>query len=629
MYRYFFLIWDPRSLQAAATARLLSERIVSVASGWARAFEANGVVAFHAGLVESAGGPLRLGQGGGAVFGRIFHNDMEDAAAAVRVVFDSDESVRVLQSGGRRLIDKYWGRYVALVHDPASSETWVLRDPSGGLPCLMTSHQGVNLVFSDLEDCLGFGIGHFTINWAFIRRLVGFSAIQVRETGLNEVSEIQSGERVRFSGNSIHRSIEWNPLAIAQTDTIQDPGTAVAELRRTVRSCVHVWASCYTDILHNLSGGLDSSIVLSCLKDAPSRPNITCLNYFGGGPDEDERKYARAMAQLAKVELVEHRLDVREARLQDIQRLRRSARPWFYFYELEHGEFEAQLALERQAGGLFSGSGGDGVFFQTRADLAVTDYLFDHGLGSGLLGVAVDAARISRASVWPLLFKALRARVSPRSWRPLDVAPTVTRTLVSQDIQRSVSRDPAILHPWFADRSLRGIPPGTLWHIMSVAVAPAFYSSLEGGPNPERVLPLLSQPLVELCLRTPTYVLIRNGMDRATARRAFAGDIPPEIAKRRSKGRIDQHVRNVLDANLDFVRDLLLNGRLVREGLLDRQSLELYLTRERSPADHQYAEILHEHLCTEAWLGRWLDVRSAAAATDNVDGPLSHQVLRT
>jgi hypothetical protein len=67
----------------------------------------------------------------------------------------------------------------------------------------------------------------------------------------------------------------------------------------------------------------------------------------------------------------------------------------------------------------------------------------------------------------------------------------------------------------------------------------------------------------------------------------------------------------------------------VKEGLLDRRNLELYLTRERSPADFQYAEILQEHLCIEAWLSRWLDQSESAAATDRLAGPLPHQVLRT
>jgi len=629
MYRYFVLVWNPRDLKAAVSARALSERMVSVASGWVRAFEAEGICAFHAGLGEGASATFLLDHGAGAVFGRIFNRDIEDTATARRVEFDHTESLKIVQTGGRRLIERYWGRYVALIQDAGTSETWILRDPSGAMPCLLSTYQGVNLVFSDLEDCAALGLRHFTVNWDYIRQLLAYSGYQSRETALNEVSEVQFGERVRFSGNTLHRSLEWNPLAIAQTNPIPDPETAVAELRRTTRACVHAWASCYSDIVHNLSGGLDSSIVLSCLKDAPSRPNITCLHYFGTGPDEDERKYARMMANLVKVELIEHQLDVQEARLDQILKLRLSSRPWFYMYELEHGRFEGQLAAEREAKSLFSGAGGDGVFFQARADLAVTDYLFDHGIGRDLLRVAVDAARISRKSIWPLLLNATRARALPRRWHPLSVGARPERTVVSQEVLQRAKRDPKLIHPWLANRSLRGVPPGILWHVLSVAASPAYYNSFETGPYPERTLPLMSQPLVELCLRTPTYVLIRNGMDRATARRAFASDLPPEIIKRRNKGRVDQHIRNVMDANLNFVRDMLLNGRLVKAGLLDRRNLELYLTRERSPADFQYSEILHEHLCIEAWLSRWLDNRESAPASDRFEGPLPHQALRT
>src|SRR3984893_1808191 len=330
MYRYFVLVWNSRDLTAAASARALCERMASVASSWVRAFEAEGICAVHAGLGEGASQTVLLDHGAGAVFGRIFNRDIDNTASALRVEFDRGESLKIVQTGGRRLFERYWGRYVALIQDAATSETWILRDPSGGMPCLMTTHQGVNLVFSDLEDCVALGIRHFTVSWEYIRGVLAYSGYQSRETALKEVSEVQFGERLRFSGNTLHRSLEWNPLAIAQTNPIQDPQIAVAELRRTTRACVHAWASCYSDIIHNLSGGLDSSIVLSCLKDAPSHPNVTCLHYFGTGPDEDERKYARLMASHAKTELLEHQLDVTEVKLEEMLKLRRSARPWFY-----------------------------------------------------------------------------------------------------------------------------------------------------------------------------------------------------------------------------------------------------------------------------------------------------------
>ena len=48
-----------------------------------------------------------------------------------------------------------------------------------------------------------------------------------------------------------------------------------------------------------------------------------------------------------------------------------------------------------------------------------------------------------------------------------------------------------------------------------------FYDPLGQGNEAERISPLFSQPLMELCLRIPTYVLTEGGWDRAVARRAF------------------------------------------------------------------------------------------------------------
>src|ERR1700716_624926 len=115
MYRYFVLIWNPRDLQAASIARSLCERMLSLPPRWIRAFQADGIAAFHAGLGEGASETLLLDHGAGAVFGRIFNRDIPSTAAAVRVEFDFNESLKIVQTGGRRLIERYWGRYVGLV----------------------------------------------------------------------------------------------------------------------------------------------------------------------------------------------------------------------------------------------------------------------------------------------------------------------------------------------------------------------------------------------------------------------------------------------------------------------------------------------------------------------------------
>jgi asparagine synthase (glutamine-hydrolysing) len=610
MYRYFALIWNPGDERSGLAAAALEERLNASPTGWSRVLKATGLLVLHAGTSGADGlngtsDALAL-PNAGVVLGRVFTRSIESPQAAARVIFDEGESSQIVATGCRRLLENYWGRYVAIVRNSATGEVWVLRDPSGGFPCWLTRHEGVAIVCSDIEDCDALGVVSFSVNWSYIAGFVAHAGLQIRETALNEVSEVQPGERLRFSAGSMQRSMEWNPVAIARRATIETAEEAAAALRATTIGCVHTWASCHKGILHNLSGGLDSSIVLSCLVTAPSRPELVCLNYFSTGPHEDERCYARAMAERAGAELVEHQLDPRAVRLQKLLSLRRSPRPWFYVYEIEHGAFEGELAARHGADGLFSGSGGDGVFFQARADLAVIDYFFAHGFGAGLMSTAIDAARVSRKSIWPLLWQAVRMRILRPQWDPIAAMKPIARTIVNSELLETAKRNTALTHPWLTPADTRGVPPGILWHITSVSMPPAYYSSFQRDSYPERTMPLLSQPLVELCLRIPTYVLIRSGRDRAVARRAFERDLPNEIVRRQAKGRTDQHVRNILDANLDFLRELLLDGLLVRHGFLNRAALELYLRRDRSPADFQYAEILQEHACTEAWLRRWV-----------------------
>ena len=150
----------------------------------------------------------------------------------------------------------------------------------------------------------------FTVNWNYITGLVAHAGLQARDTALNEVSEVQAGERLRlfFAACSNGRCSGIRSTS-PETAPLESADEAVALLRTTTEGCVHTWASCYSGILHNLSGGLDSSIVLSCLKSAPSRPRVTCLNYFTTGPNEDERHYARLMAERSDIELVECKLE--------------------------------------------------------------------------------------------------------------------------------------------------------------------------------------------------------------------------------------------------------------------------------------------------------------------------------
>jgi asparagine synthase (glutamine-hydrolysing) len=103
----------------------------------------------------------------------------------------------------------------------------------------------------------------------------------------------------------------------------------------------------------------------------------------------------------------------------------------------------------------------------------------------------------------------------------------------------------------------------------------------------------------------PTYLLTRGGRGRALARRAFASELPVQIATRRSKGGMEEHLKEILNSNLEFARGVLVNGQLVSRGLLDRAAVEAVLSGAPTTLPGSLGHI-HTFIGIELWLGRWM-----------------------
>lgn len=587
MYRYFALVWRAIDMPASATAERLQARLAE-AHPWRCVIRRHGFALFDTGGSLSAQ-TLALPEEAGAILGRIFRRDGPGG-------FNED---MVKWAGPKALIDRYWGQYVGILRDPYNSAITVVRDPSGALPCLLVQHDNVHLIFSDLEDCQALGVIDFSVDWSYLAAALAYPIMACRDTALNQVSELQPGEAFVFDRGSTWRELWWNPLEVAQRERIEDFSAATQQLCAATHAAVHACAEGHEKIVLALSGGLDSSIVLSCLASTPAQ--ITCVNHFGNGPAEDERRYARLMAQHAGTTLKEHPVTPADVDLRRVLELRPSARPSMYLHELTVGRVETALALETGATTIFSGAGGDGVFFQSYPHLTVMDYALERGF-AGLMPVALAVAMRSGKSVWSLLGQALSARLNRRAKNPMQLEDPSIRSVVNADFLRLAGCESRFQPLWLASEWARRARPGVLWHALTVSLAPVFYSAFE-RTRPQYAFPLLSTLVVETALRIPTYLLMRGGVDRAVARQAF--DLPPQISQRYDKGGANDAFRDILDHNLDFVREVMLDGSLATRGYLDRAKLEVYLTPGKAARDGQYTEILQNYFCMQAWLNRW------------------------
>ncbi len=609
MFRYVAFVWDDQDAAARECARALLDRHSAAGEGWRVGLRGRGVEVRHAGADAEACIAHGLAEGDGVVLGTLFARSPEGVSTPAPRPLGAAASRAMLDSNGRHLIESVWGRYVAFLHDAQARVTWVLRDPTGGLPCYLLRWRAVDIYFSRIDDVLALLDAPLGVNWPYLIASVCFLREHCAATALREVTQVLAGQCVEIRAGVAKRHFYWDPLRIAGTEAIEDPAAAVAAMRQCVRDVVHAWASRYEHLLLSLSGGLDSSIVLACLKDAPSSPRLTCFHYYPLGADLDERAFARSAAQKAGLELIERPRDSSFS-LQPLLTVQRAPEPTNYPYFLEHSRHEAQLAAELGAAALVIGYGGDQLFYQERAEWAAGDFLHRRGPRPGVLRVALDAAQMDQISIWHVLREAASGYLLHRRWSLLQEAGRMRPLLVPSVIEQA-RRSAEFLHPLL--RHPRGAPSGKLWHAHQLSQPYDFYDPLGREGDAQRISPLYSQPLVELCLRIPVYVLTHGGWDRAVARRAFYDDLPPEIRNRRHKGGIEEHLRLTLEHNRPFLRELLLDGALVREGIVDRARLAEVLSGRATRIGTGASELL-EYAGIEAWLRRSAQTLPRAAA---------------
>lgn len=615
MFRYLGLTWNVLDLHAGATARFIAQRLIASSNEWRSSVELPGLAVFHTDARPSSSLIYPLARDAGVVVGKLFKKSTIVGVPRDEVSLGAAETDEIQADGGRHLTRAYWGRYVAFLRDGVSRTSWVLRDPTGALPCYTTVFQGVRIYFSYTEDCLALRLMQFSHNWRYITAYTCYPRIvQARDTALEGVSEIQPGECLKISADgAAERTWYWNPVNIIREGRIDDIREAIRRVRDTTQQCVAHWASCYPRVLHLLSGGLDSSIVFKCLLKVLEPSQIVGMTYFNSlSLAADERRYARMITDGSGTKLVEWEERVWEDGLDAILGIPRSATPWMMQYYSTHSRSEAQVAKEHGVSAIFYGVGGDQLFFRGPLNLIAADYMYDNGFGRDLPGLIVEIARAERVSVWTVLRDAMRKGWLRQKWDPLAVVREVKMQSVRTEVLEATKSDSYLRHPWLEDTA--GVPWCKCEHARSVAVSHDFYDPMAASDSPERVRPLVSQPLIELCLQIPTYILAQGAYDRVVERRAFKHELPHDIVWRRSKGIFDAYYQHLLRTNARFLRELLLDGQLVKEGILDRQKLEDALSGKRTSMTRVVAEIVVFHAGTEAWLQSWRRIPQRVAA---------------
>ncbi|WP_228126865.1 asparagine synthase-related protein [Candidatus Viadribacter manganicus] len=532
----------------------------------------------------------------GAIFGSLFQRQRLGAAPLGDIT--PSQTSRLVESGrGAELSRDYWGAYLAVLHDTGQDELVIVREAAGAHPIYYGRLGKSMAVFSHAEDFLALA-DEAQPDFEFLSAFCAQSRLVTPRTAIKDVRELMAGEELCLgrAPGAVAKCVVWAPIANARSFTSEEFDAAAGGLRETVFAVARSWSQTSSEIVHRLSGGLDSSIVLGALKRATTG-ELLAVNAFPADVAEgDERRYARAAADASDTRLIEVAMSPAHISYERLLDAYFSAKPSRAAMSFTDPTMGRAIAAEMNSPLVTSGQGGDQVFHRLRTPLIAADAWCDGCDLAELQRIMVDTARLARRPIWDVFGAVLKYGLlrqplasGPFGSRARGCEPDAIKTLLNE-------------HAWARVRAAASPARAMrIAHIMDLQ----YYHQPNGLNAQFATHPILaSQPIIEFCLRVPPYVMTWGGRERALARAAFQDVIPGEVLARTGKGDTTRYHVAALARQLPFMREMLIGGELERAEIIDGVELREALSRDVM-SEGSRSGFLSSALLAEIWLRRF------------------------
>lgn len=468
--------------------------------------------------------------------------------SAPECVTDVDLVLAAYQRWGEECVDHFVGDYAFVLWDERAQRLFCARDPLGVRPFYYARLGGTLYAASGLAELMRSGSIPFEINEAIVAEYLTGEVYSTSDTLYRNVHRLPPGHRLTVDRQGVRVSRYWYPDRIPESRLT--PNQAVERFRELFEQAVRACARSNRPFAAQLSGGLDSSSIVSVLSDLRGRGLLpqafeAFTMTFPGLPC-DESNYAGAVA--SRHGLVWNRVCTEPLPPVDYEAL---ARQYLDFPGYPNGVFLLRLAgVVRDQGKrvLLSGSGGDEWLNGAPTSARTIDFLLNgqwrelraEWRGSTAATELAAAARqllAHRLDRWelPAARRAVRRRRLPRWILPSLVRRTDLAARMSPPIQVPSS------FSWSRARRLHVGTNGAYVHSMEVLARMYAHLQLE-----ERY-PFYDRRLIEFFVSLPERYCGNGGVDKWLLREALRGLLPELVRTRNTKGEFSYTLRRTLD----------------------------------------------------------------------------------
>lgn len=495
------------------------------------------------------------------------------------------------QALSQALLRERWGAYLVLVRDAGSGRWQAMCDPSGLLPVfrlLTSSHAILSSDAALLEQASGIKL---SISWNSVLDHLMQPDLRQRATCLAGVDELPPGVLLDPCAQDAPEQALWTPGDHLPTHEALPFEAARDELRAVAINVLAAWQDVLGPVAVAVSGGVDSSFVCGAL--AAGGYEFGCITLATSDASGDERHFARLLASHLGRPLKELMYDPTALgpHVFASQGLPRPSRRTFVSVV---DRMLASCAADLGAAVVLDGNSGDNLFCYLHSAAPVADRLRSEGPGRGAFSTLLDMCRVTGCDIPTIAAETLRKLRRYSTEPPFEPD---TRFLATDEGQST------------AVGSLVGWPnlvaasyPGKRDHV--ALIARGLHHIHGVSCHAPRFSPLMSQPLLEACLRIPTWLWPKGGVNRALARSAFAAELPPELFTRTAKPGPDSFILRAFERNRGETMAMLRDGLLAENGLLDIRQLDQFRKGEAAN-DWRTVRRLIDLAEAENWARSW------------------------
>lgn len=505
-----------------------------------------------------------------------------------RTQTDTEVIVHLYEDLGEQMVERLRGMFAIALWDSRRKTLLLVRDRLGIKPLYYGLTPGSIVFGSEIKAILADPSVDRELAPTIIDRFLSFYYTPGEQTPFKHIQKLAAGHYLTVKNGQVKISQYWDLHFSAASDRL-DLKKAEQELVDLLDEAVRLHMISDVPVGFLLSGGIDSTAMLSFATGKTDRPITSYTVGFSGRGIEDERPYARLAARWYGVQY--HDMTITAQDFVDF--LPR------YVWHMEEmvceppavALFFVSRVAKQHVKVLISGEGGDEAFagYGNYRNLLWLESF--KRVAGPLKGFVVDLHRILQLNIGRKYMLLMNTPFSSyyhtRTSNPFTLFNRSSNPVYSTRFAKTVDKDQSLAA--VRRYSQNGVGQDQLGKMLYVDTKTWLPDDLlvkadkiTMANSIELRVPFLDHKVMEFSASLPSDFKVRGTATKYIAKRALRGRVPREILRRKKVGfpvPYDSWLRKDLRS---WTRDLLLSQRATERGYFDRRGVENLLSENES-----------------------------------------------